>query len=105
MTGHRQEMISINLTVAEITDAIERAVLNKYKFLVGEEGWDCQDWHYHKENLNGNNEKAEGVTCFYVRDIAVAEDDAPAAVKKDCNNCECCKKDSTSVSSYGKMNI
>ena len=103
MTGHRQEMINITLSVAEVTDAIQRAVLNKYKFLVDEDNWFCQDWHYHKDNLNAVDSKAEGVTCFYVREIPVAEDIAPATVKKDCVNCECCKKDLTSVSSYGKM--
>jgi hypothetical protein len=77
MTGHRQEMLNVTLSVGEIQEAIERRIMEKYKFLTGEDGWDLQDLHYHKDNLHDVDQNKQGATIFFVREIPVAEDAAP----------------------------
>jgi hypothetical protein len=51
--------------------------MEKYKFLTGEDGWDLQDLHYHKDNLHDVDQNKQGATIFFVREIPVAEDAAP----------------------------
>ena len=87
MTGHRQEMFTIELTVAEIHDACERCILEKYKFLVREDGWECEDMGFHVDNLNGTNVTLKGLSGFYVKEIPLAQDSAVAEKKPQCE-CE-----------------
>lgn len=84
MTGHRQEMLNVSLTVGEIQEAIERRIMEKYKFLTGEDGWDLQDLHYHKDNLHDVDQNKQGATIFFVRDIPVPEDAQSMPIKEKC---------------------
>jgi len=88
MTGHRQEMLKVSLTVGEIHEAIERRILEKYKFLVDQPGnWELQDIHFHKETINQSDLNKQGASVFYVNDIPVAED-APLQEKRCLVDCE-----------------
>jgi hypothetical protein len=86
MTGHRQEMFTIELTVGEIQEAVERRILEKYKFLAKENGWECQELGFYEKNLNGIEPSLKGAGGFYVKDIPVVEDDVPFT--KSCNGCK-----------------
>jgi hypothetical protein len=86
MTGHRQEMFTIELTVGEIQDACERRILEKYKFLTKEDGWECEDMGFHTDNLRGTSVTVKGLSGFYVKEIPLVED-APIVEKK--TQCEC----------------
>ena len=90
MNGHRQEMLNVTLTVGEIQEAIERRILEKYKFLTREDGWDLQDLHYHKENLHEVDQNKQGATIFFVRDIPVPEDAQSMPIKKCEGGCGKC---------------
>lgn len=93
MTGHRQEMLNVSLTVGEIHEAIERRILEKYKFLVDQPGnWELQDIHFHKETINQSDLNKEGASVFYVNDIPVAEDAAPLQEKRCEGGCGKCLK-------------
>jgi hypothetical protein len=81
MTGHRQEMFTIELTVGEIQEAVERRILEKYKFLTKEDGWECQEIGFHEKNLNGVEPNFKGASGFYIKELIVEED---APVKEKC---------------------
>jgi hypothetical protein len=87
MTGHRQEMFTIELTVGEIQEAVERRILEKYKFLTREDGWECQEIGFHEKNLNSLEPNSKGASGFYIKEIPVVED-APLAEKKSQYECE-----------------
>lgn len=73
MTGLRQEMFSIELTVGEIQEAVERRILEKYKFLTAEDGWECQDIGFHEKNLNALDPNKAGACGFYCKEVPVVE--------------------------------
>jgi len=79
-------MFTIELTVAEIQDAVEKRILEKYKFLTKEEGWERQEIGFHEKNLNGVEPNFKGASGFYIKEIPVVEDDAP--LNKSCNGCK-----------------
>lgn len=88
MHAHRQDMVNVELTVAEVRYAIECAVLSKYPFLDAD-GWDLQDKHFHEKNLNSGHQDSEGwngATYFFTKDIKI--EDAP--VEKKCGESICC---------------
>lgn len=89
MTGHRQEMFTIELTVAEIHDACERRILEKYKFLTQEDGWELHEIGFHEKNLNGIEPNMKGASGFYVKEISVPEDATHPEKKCDwgCGKC------------------
>ncbi len=87
MTGHRQDMFTIELTVAEIQDAVEKRILEKYKFLTKEEGWECQEIGFHEKNLNGIEPNFKGASSFYIKEIPVVEDAVHISEKK-CDGCK-----------------
>ena len=91
MTGHRQEMFTIELSVGEIQEAVERRILEKYKFLLDEEGWECEDLGFHEKNMNAMDPNAKGVSGFYTKSVPVAEDAAPLP-EKQCEGCGKCLK-------------
>jgi hypothetical protein len=93
MTGHRQEMLNVTLSVGEIQEAIERRIMEKYKFLVDQPGnWELQDIHFHKENLHGADQNKQGATVFFVQEIPVAEDVAPLKESRCGDVCTKCLK-------------
>ena len=99
MIGHRNEIFNITLTVGEIQEAVERRILEKYKFLTREDGWECQEIGFHEKNLNGLDPNMNGASGFYQKDIPVVEDGAPLAEKKcKCESvCISCLKSCTKV--------
>lgn len=90
MTGHRQEMFTIELTVGEIQEAVERRILEKYKFLLDEEGWECEDLGFHEKNLAAVDLNKVGASGYYTKSVPVAEDAAPLPEKKCGGGCGKC---------------
>ena len=90
MNGHRQEMLNVTLSVGEIRESIERRIMEKYKFLTEQDGWDLQDLHYHKDSLNDVDQNKQGATIYFVRDIPVAEDAESMPIKKCGGVCTKC---------------
>jgi hypothetical protein len=83
-------MFTIELTVGEIQEAVKRRILEKYKFLVDEDGWECQEIGFHEKNLNGL-EPLLGASGFYCKEVPVVED-APLQEKRCWGECEKCLK-------------
>ena len=89
MNAHRQDMMNVELTVEEVRESIERTILEKYKFLTPDAGWELQDLHFNDKHLNSGDRDCggyTGATYFFVKDIKV--DDAP--VEKKCGESICC---------------
>ena len=84
MNGHRQEMLNVTLTVGEIQEAIERRILEKYKFLTREDGWEIQEIGFHEKNVNGIDPNAIGATGFFLKEIPVPEDAHSMPIKEKC---------------------
>lgn len=88
MNAHRQDMVNVELTVGEVSDAIERAILEKYKFLTEDSGWDVMDVGFDAKNLNACGPDANskiGVTYFFTRDVEV--EGLKEVCIGDCRNC------------------
>lgn len=86
MNAHRQDMVNVELTVDELHDAVERAILNKYPFLAAPE-WELEDIGFSKENLNLcdiDAGKRNAVHYYFTRTVG---DDIQPVTKSACD-CE-----------------
>lgn len=94
IAGERQEMFNVTLSVTEIEEAIERRILEKYKFLTAQDGnpdWELMEVHFEKANLHELDGSKHGATVFFIRQIPVAEDGATLKEKVCVGDCAKCR--------------
>jgi len=86
MNAHRQDMVNVELTVEEVTYAIEYAILKKYPFLDNDD-WGIEDISFDEKNLNScgpDSGKRSGVHYYFTRTVGV---DIQPVTKSACD-CE-----------------